>query len=133
MKEIKFRAWIKPTAHMIQVDLLKFNKDGIIVEQHKENETPPFDLLTRWSITDNLDADGEHDCHLMQFTGLHDKKGKDIYEGDIVHDETIGRANKSFLIEDLQRVFHLYGEHVFQPDQVEVIGNIYENPELLKG
>lgn len=69
---------------------------------------------------------------LMQFTGLHDKNGKEIYEGDILHEKkekTAPMANngidREIIVEDIR---HLE----FNEVHCEVIGNIYENPELLK-
>ena len=74
-----------------------------------------------------------------QFTGLHDKTGKEIYEGDIINpvvmNGTITRG---------EVVFHYGGfmakqigaewliDDLYRYDNFEVIGNIYENPELLK-
>lgn len=74
-----------------------------------------------------------------QFTGLLDKNGKEIYEGDILKVESeklmvIGWSEKfaSFIINRKDWTFsHWFGESC-DPYNYEVVGNIYENPELLK-
>jgi uncharacterized phage protein (TIGR01671 family) len=86
------------------------------------------------------------------FTGLIDRNGKEIYEGDIVcyvedvvvdseggfnRTEPEGRigsvefSNGAYWVNAMEFDFYAYGEQIFLWSELEIIGNIYENPELL--
>ena len=75
----------------------------------------------------------------MQFTGLHDKNGKEIYEGDIVRCFLDGFDEVSEVFFD-EGAFSIYAKNnspdykpcLFEVCETEVIGNIFENPELLE-
>ena len=75
---------------------------------------------------------------LLQYTGLRDKNGEKIFEGYLCRDSTgvsLVAWNDKFASFCLRRdgwlSDHWFGEAV-DPEDVEVIGNVYENPELLK-
>ena len=124
MREIKFRAWDKENEKMMKVSSLHLENKEISV---KENGT--FRLFRMQD--------------LMQYTGIKDKNGKEIYEGDIVLiklDETstwyktvVGFKKGAFIAnlidkEDYVYIFH----HGFTDDDFEIIGNVYENKNLLE-
>lgn len=66
--------------------------------------------------------------HFVQFTGLHDKNGKEIYEGDVVLDH--GEYEMG-TIKHVISVPYLEDRDGYKKKNFEVIGNIYENPELV--
>lgn len=114
MREIKFRTWDIVGLKMI-TDYIAVRGDGHFIS-HQENET-------------------EHIP--MQYTGLKDKNSKEIYEGDIA----VYYNRKGVIVYDEKRAaFCLFTEadNVYvQLDctvviDIEVIGNIYQNPKLIK-
>lgn len=68
---------------------------------------------------------------IMQFTGKKDKNGKDIYEGDMNQDRGIVKWNtdSASFVWDYNNDLHCFEE---ESEWCEIIGNIFENPELLK-
>lgn len=120
MREIKFRAWNPVDMEMI-ADPLVYDDVG---------------------INDNFENFKDDEYYLMQFTGLLDKEGKEIYEGDIVRYNMIdgedicevfwdvGTVKMKFRESEEWQGYSVNVEDVSK--RVEVIGNIYESPELLK-
>lgn len=119
MREIKFRAWDKLSKEMFNVESINFQERKVyrdIVSYRKFN-----------------------DIELMQYTGLKDKNEKEIYEGDIVKlraNHGIGVVKYydewgAFVVEYIKpRPLAVLGMNYYKED-IEIIGNIYENPELL--
>lgn len=118
MRTIKFRAWNKNGKYFLPFeetnDYILDPDNGQIINQ-------------KWGT--------EVNCELMQFTGLLDKNGKGIYEGDIleIDNKTVGiikwdeQAAGFYFTESQDGWSHEWFER-----ENKVIGNIYENPELLE-
>ena len=138
MRDLRFRAWDKTQNHWVNINHIELRIDGVI-----------YDPIRRQFPSD---------YQLMQYTGLHDKNGVEIYEGDIVKmpadlwigKESVGKAKGTFrsdvFVEYVGGSFRLnkpgddsdnyYGVINYSTNSkaavLEVIGNIYENPTLLE-
>jgi uncharacterized phage protein (TIGR01671 family) len=120
MREIKFRAW---------------NKEAEVMHNWDE-----IGKVLHAKYFDDWIAEGG--IELMQYTGLKDKNGKEIYEGDVIR----GEDPLDYFLKDITQVvvewlecgawYPFACDHDYEPypkpEHCEVIGNIYENPELLK-
>jgi uncharacterized phage protein (TIGR01671 family) len=107
MREIKFRAWGK-FGHR---------------KEEKENH-----MVYEWEDTTYIECtsfNGGDYFDVMQYTGLKDKNGKEIYEGDVVYLAGYG----DYLVE--WPFIDLY-QSAFELDVGAIKGNIHENPELLE-
>lgn len=135
MRTIKFRAWDKKRNNMIlhirEIDFalgkIKSEYDLDIVDgQNSGNHYRGFEHI-----------------ELMQFTGLHDKNGVEIYEGDWCRAEFRGKdeitvIQGQIIIDEFMWCIDCtgcVGDNIFsinRPHNFEVIGNIYQNPNLIK-
>lgn len=118
MREIKFRAWDEGDSRMITNFDESEIKNGVL-------------LATQY----DYNGDSRNNIILMQYTGLKDKNGKEIYEGDIMYVAGTGNMvvifrNGSFVLDN--KLYCFYFHEDMESDIENVIGNIYENPELLK-
>lgn len=117
MRQIKFRAWDKEFKQMIEISRLEVGSTTSSWVKKPDG----FDKILVF---------GEN-SELMQFTGLTDKNGKEIYEGDIVRQKN-AMIDVIYLVEEInaQGTKPFHDTH---PSWFEIIGNIYENPELVQG
>ena len=141
MRGIKFRAWDYIKERMMPQGSLYWDGEQFIVGI--------------WNFEETHIVDEEAPVMLMQYTGLKDKNGVEIYEGDIVETDCkeivytkkpnvhgLGAKTKSVEKRGITicawvncgfKFSHINkSKHGFTTHNCEVIGNIYENPEILK-
>ena len=126
MREIKFRAWDKINKKWMSVEDLD---EEIIINPYTSTSRAGQFSLSEWNVVHRVSEDLGTTIILMQFTGLKDKNGKGIWEGDIVR-RHYGHPNRELYVEEIKDIRK---DIELDPDVVyEVIGNIHENGELLK-
>ena len=127
MREIKFRAWVKDEKAIFEVVLINYVTKKVTY------------LLERVGHLLSIRDEKFNNIILMQYTGLKDMRGKEIYEGDILF-ESFGERyykvvfkNGSFRAE-FEGDFEEYSFDLIDvvAQGCEVVGNIYENSELIK-
>ena len=120
MREIKFRAWHKPTQLMDDVVLIDFynEKIGILYA----DPVMQCESIQKYNF---------NEVELMQYTCLKDKNGNEIYEGDILKIWIEGYEQASpYVVEDMRELYFELerDDSYYRIQETEVIGNIYENP-----
>lgn len=127
MRTIKFRAWDRKEKRMMKwVDQIHWGN----YEIESIAQTTPLQSHKR----------NGKDVELMQFTGLKDKNGNEIYEGDFIRYENMhynpAEGDAPYIynkIDFLEGTWMMGGETLFEfeESELEIIGNIYEHHELL--
>ena len=131
MENIKFRVWDKDDEEMREVENIHVggNRKQVAV-WNEEND------CCEWV----------YNYELMQYTGFKDMNGKEIYEGDILKDvleskngekriyyNEIFYSDGCFQVRDLDNSINFLFEYAHKGVvYMEVVGNVYENPELIK-
>lgn len=129
MREIKFRAWDKKDKCWADIEDFHICLDGTLYNARTDDYYP--------NSNDSRDR-----FELMQYTGLKDKNDKEIYEGDMLKDTYIIEGKQEIDIGVIEFTSgctclkYNDSEQEYYPvyrglANYEVIGNIYENPELL--
>lgn len=131
MLALKFRVWLPDFDQMLRVKALVFEKDKTR-------------CVCGYSFDFYLE---DENATIMQSTGLKDKNGKEVFEGDIITDgytlgvfrnhQTLGfymvdEKGKENFLSDTVDTEGFEEAKEFMKNSIEIIGNIYENPELLE-
>lgn len=131
---LRFRAWHNTWEEMGKVKRIRFDDDGNVTKVLFEGK-----IL---GVNTGID-----EITLMQSTGLFDKNGKEIFEGDILTDGhttgvirnhptlgfyTVDENSKEGYLSDTVGTEDFEEAKEFIRNSIEIIGNVYENPELLE-
>ena len=117
----KFRAWLKNENKMMEVRVIDWNNE--VVDLFNPHIEIPLDKI-----------------ELMQSTGLVDKEGTEVFEGDILHHQI--QTEYTFIVKYDKDNARWYGDGLSRTYRIDlmkhfmqyykIIGNIYENPEMLE-
>ena len=120
----RFRVWLPDTIQMLRVKALVFEKDRTR-------------CICGYSFDFSLE---DENATIMQSTGLCDQEGTEVFEGDILHHQI--QTEYTFIVKYDKDKGRWYGDGLSRTYRIDitkeflpyykVIGNIYENPELLE-
>lgn len=117
-RPIKFRAWDTKNKKWLK------DEDFLV--------SPQYGGVFEWFFDGGTSRTALSDIEIMQFTGLLDKNGKEIYEGDILTGNYVVRYEGGCFVVQLSKSETGAVAWLLYRRELEVIGNIYENPELIQ-
>lgn len=134
MRKIGYRAWLKEEKKFVYPKLIMVDFGTVAEIAYNDIDYPNYEPIERRLIIE--------DVVLEQFTGLRDKNGKKIYEGDLIKEVVYGRKSVIWEVRycqddccfELHRIKGaLYSDSLLScSSQYEVIGDIHRNHELLE-
>ncbi|MDQ0868996.1 putative phage protein (TIGR01671 family) [Arthrobacter sp. V1I9] len=143
MREIKFRAWDKSKSEWL-------GADAWFVRSHDSVLVVWPEVAKGMQVSVHMETLDSSRVALMEYTGRKDENGVDVYDGDIItlidlasdYTEKVSREKfGAFVVEWSEHLSGWYPKSLngYEPDEtwwdtweIKVIGNIYENPELLE-
>lgn len=119
-REIKFRVWNNKTKQWIHGPGHEVNLFG--------------EMILLGGFMHGVRVEELNDCVVLQYTGLKDKNNKEIYEGDVL--KSINRTAHKYIKVEFKNGCFLFENRTFDEfvkyNDIKIVGNIYETPELLK-
>ena len=130
MREIKFKAWESYFEEMLKVKAIIFDPKTLLPKEEK---------MEPYILDEHNDIHYLSDIELIQYTNINDYEGKEIYEGDILKCKlSTGKYENYLVVWDKEGAcfdaLNSDKSNFISPSiwhEFEIIGNIYENPELL--
>lgn len=118
MREIKFRAWDKENNQWV-------NQNAVLPNW---SDTPYFNVACIVG-DETLELRSDENFIWCEYTGLKDKNGKEVFEGDIVRFKLFNEATPCYWEVKIPNIYLAMKNE--ENHQIEVIGNLYQHPELL--
>lgn len=136
MRQIKFRGKRLENGEWVYGSLVSIHDTAIIVEDCDFSWNPDTDITAFWFDKKENEVDP---ATVGQYTGLKDKNGKEIYEGDVLRwfvNDLISTAPVEYrdgafwMVRDINTGHGVWNDWL--RGEYEIFGNIHDNPELLK-